>query len=280
MSDSVRSFSLGEAKIHIINIGNIELPLGPQMNIAEEKLSSRDDLQSLREQTQLPIQMILAQLPEANVLVDAGIYAFEPDSGFLIEGYVPPPSLVEQLLELGIGADQIDHVIITHRHWDHFNGTTVELDGKRIPTFPKAKYYLGKPDWDSATEALQDPDSIESRTLAILEQHNVLEKIDGDLDLGIGVEILATPGETRGHQCAKISSGDEVIYCLGDLFHHHVEFMNIDWGVRWARSNLTIPSRERVMGPALEENAYLVATHIPSVGKLRKTKSGVVWEAV
>lgn len=276
----MRSFELGHANVHIINIGDICLALAPHMNIPEEELNSRDDLISLREQSLAPIQMILVQLPESNVLVDAGIYAIEPDSDFHIEGYVPPPSLVEQLSSLGVSADQIDHAIITHRHWDHFNGTTIELNGQRVPTFPNAKYYLGKPDWDRATETLEDPESIESLTLAVLEEHKQLIKVDGDLDLEFGVEILATPGETRGHQIAKFSSGGKVLYCLGDLFHHEVEFMNIEWGVRWARSNLTIPSRKRVIEPALNEEAFLIATHIPGVGRIVQSGSGVKWEAV
>ena len=280
MNETIHSFDLGDAKIHIINIGDIALALAPHMNIPEEELNSREDLRDLREQKLAPMQMILAQLPNANVLVDAGIYAIEPDSDFHIEGYQPPPSLVEQMGNLGVGADQIDHVIITHRHWDHFNGATLEQNGQRIPTFPKAKYYLGKLDWERAAETLLDPESIESLTLGILEARDMLVKVDGDLDLGNGVEILATPGETRGHQCAKISSGNEVLYCLGDLYHHHVEFMNIEWGVRWARSNLTFPSRERIMGPALEEDAYLVATHIPGVGKLKQSDTGVKWKKV
>lgn len=280
MSKSLRTFLVGQAKISIINIGNIYLPLAKYMNIPETDLATRDDLRDVATQTIIPIHIIHIQLPETSLLVDAGIYDVETEPEYAIPNYSPPPSLVSCLNELGISLADIEHVIITHRHWDHFNGTTYEYDGEYRPQFPNARYYLGKADWERAQTAFQDSQSIESCTLQVLDQYHVLEQVDSPRTLGQSITIIPAPGETAGHQIVRIHSEGETLYCLGDLYHHPVEFANPEWKVSWAKAETIRDSRHALTQQAVSENALLVATHIPDVGRLVATDSGVAWTSV
>lgn len=280
MSEHTRTFSLGRARISVINIGDIHLPLAGHMNISEDDLNSRDDLYGLKGQTTLPIHNILVRLPEVTVLIDAGDYApARNHEVYGIEGYTPPPDLENQLADMLVYPHDIDHLIITHRHWDHFNATTHNMDGRYVMRFSDAAHYLGAADWDKAQAAMaENQDAIEHHTLAVIEDW--LIQVEDRLDLGHGVDIIPAPGETVGHQIVRIHSDGETLYCLGDLYHHPAEFLNPEWMVNWANPDQTRTSRQSLIPNVLSENALLIATHIPDVGRLRQQDSTIVWEPI
>lgn len=282
MSEHMRTFSLGQARISLINIGDIRLPLAGYMNIPEDDLNLRDDLRALREQTILPIHNILVQLPDTTVLIDAGDYTPARNHDvYGIEGYTPPPSLENQLADMLVYPHDIDHLIITHRHWDHFNAITHNMDGRYVIRFSNAAHYLGAADWEKAEAVMaENEDAIEHHTLGLLESSFYLTLVEDRLDLGGGVEIIPAPGETAGHQIVRIHSEGDTLYCLGDLYHHPCEFINPDWRVGWADPALTRASRQALIPNALAENALLIATHIPEVGRLRQQDAGIVWEGI
>jgi len=283
MNEHVRTFTLGQAQVSIINLGDITLPLAGYMTIPEEILKTRDDLYGLQDQQIAPIQNTLLQLPECNILIDASHYGLaSTDPDYRIEGYTPPPSLVEQLNALGVSAESVDHVIITHRHWDHFNGTTYEVDGKFVPQFPNATHYLSAADWAKAETAMSgNADAIEHHTLKVLHEAGILTLVEDDpFDLVNGIQIISASGETVGHQVVKVKSDDKTLYVLGDLYHHPAEFLNIDWHVSWANPERTHISRKKLLPNILSENSLLIATHIPEVGRLQQQKDRYFWNVI
>ncbi len=274
MPDSIRQFTIGKAKISVINIGDILLPLAQYLNIPE----SEHHRQGLNTQTRAPIHGIHIQLPETSVLVDAGFYDVETYEAYALPDYTPPPSLVEQLASIDIQPESIEHVILTHRHWDHINGTTYRKNGDYVPQFPDATYYLGEQDWIRSEANRNAPSEVEYHTLRILDEHNQLQLIKEKTGIGEHIQIIPAPGETRGHQVLRLHSDGETFYCLGDIYHHPLEFANINWMVSWARPETTLASREMLLKDIVEHNAMLVATHIPEIGRLIQTENGLDWE--
>lgn len=280
MTKSIKTLQLGAAKITVITVGELQFDFAYALDVSESEWSPRY-ASVFEHPVPLPIQCVHIQLPEMSALVDASAYEIAPDSPFAIPNYQPPPGLLAQLTEVGIRAEDIDHVIITHPHFDHFNGTIIERDGKYEPCFPNARHYLSRTDWERAQtqEALQDPDSTESRNLGVLHRQGLLELVEGDLDLGQGLQIIAAPGETPGHQIVRVHSEGQTLYCLGDLYHHPVEVEQPAWMTTWADETACSASRQTLEAAALGENALLIATHIPTIGRLRRTGSGVRWAA-
>lgn len=279
MTEFVRTIKIGQAMVSIINIGDIYLPLADHLNVARSEIHHHGDLHGLAEQTVIPLQYFLIRLPHTTVLVDAGIYDVETEPEYAIIGYRPPAGLIEQLATLGVPLDNVQHVVITHAHWDHFNGATVEQDGKYVPQFPKATYYLGQADWESAATAMQNPTSIEARTFKVLHEATQLELVVGDREIAEGVQIIAAAGETRGHQIVRLESDGKTLYCMGDLYHHLAEIAHPDWKVNWAKAEPLFASRNQLVNRALDEQAFLVGSHLPGIGQLYATESGVAWEA-
>ena len=66
---------------------------------------------------------------DRTIVVDAGILP-GPAAAKEIAGYVNP---AEMLARIGVDAGKVQHVIVTHMHWDHANG---------ISLFPNATFYV------------------------------------------------------------------------------------------------------------------------------------------
>ena len=281
-STTPRIIRLGGTIITIINAGDMMVNMAEEMAVPE---SERRHLSgsTLEGSQPFPSQCVHIALADASILVDINNYALAISlaPSYLPPDYSPPPEVVEQLLTLGIHPEDITHLVITHAHFDHYTGTTTERDGSFSPRFPNARAFLGRADFDHADtqEALHDPDTLESHTLGVLKRRGLLELVDDNLDLTPEVRILAAPGESPGHQIVRVHSRGQTLYCLGDLFHHPVEVEQPAWMVKWADASTNLTSRQRLIQAALQENALLVAAHMP-VGRVEGTMANPRWVAL
>jgi glyoxylase-like metal-dependent hydrolase (beta-lactamase superfamily II) len=279
MTGYTRTFHLGSATTSVINVGDIRLKLAKTLNVPESEWRPRyGDI--FEQDFTFPSQCVHIALPGASLLVDAGDFAlsFPPGSPYFQPGYQPPPGLIDQLREQGIHPGDITHLIITHAHFDHYSAVTTQRERHYVPTFPNARCFLGRADWENSgtQQALQDPDSEDSHTLGVLHRLGLLEVVEGSRDLFPAVRIIAAPGESPGHQIVRVYSEGQTLYCLGDLYHHAVEVEQPTWMAGWANREANIASRHALAEAALAENALLVAAHMP-VGRLERTGSGARW---
>ena len=276
-----QTITVGHATVTVFNVGDSQLDLARFLDLPPG--ANREDYADDFAQPAIaPIQCIHISLPTITVLVDAGRYDFGADSPFAIPDYQPPASLREQMQAAGIDPNLIQHVVITHAHGDHFNDLT-DGDGTHQQLgFPTAHVYLGRGDWEKPDLQAEraDSQSMISQTLGTVWEHGLLQPVDGDLVLGEGVTILAAPGETPGHQIVRVASAGEVLYCVGDLYHHPVEAEQPAWTVSWSDRETNLASRAKLAAQALQEEARIIATHIAGVGRLTKTATGVKWVGI
>jgi glyoxylase-like metal-dependent hydrolase (beta-lactamase superfamily II) len=281
MGSDTHTLNVGAARVTVFNVGDLGVTPAEWFSKQRQEWAPRyGDL--LEQRTQVPVYCAHIAVGNLSLVVDAGHYEVPADSEYFMPGYRPPPDPLARLAQMGLRAEDVTHVVFTHAHGDHYNGATVEQDGTHSPSFPRARHYLGGADWERAEmqTALQDPASDSSRNLGVLYGAGLLEMVDGDRDLGHGVSIIATPGETPGHQAVRVASEGQTLYCLGDLFHHPMEVENPAWMVDWADAESNLPSRQALIESALAEDALLVVTHIREIGRLRRTPAGVVWTGI
>src|SRR5882672_33106 len=55
---------------------------------------------------------------------------------------------LERLAEAGVSPESVDYVMCTHLHVDHCGWNTRLLNGRWVPTFPKAKYVFSKAEYE------------------------------------------------------------------------------------------------------------------------------------
>lgn len=222
-------------------------------------------------------QALCIRRPDSILLIDAPAHDDNPGGATPMPGYTPPPPLEEQLQAAGVPPESISHLVITHAHWDHFNGLTRQVDGEDQPIYPNAVHYLGRGDWEMIQPALADPQSLQSRTLGAVARAGRLQLVEGEMEILPGIRILPAPGESPGHQIVRIEGTDGVLYHVGDLYHHRVEVARPEWACHWAEATAHNASRAAFLAAALPEDASILASHIAGFGRIQQTNGGMAW---
>lgn len=276
----LQTLHLGEARITILTVAWLSWNIEQNMPVPVSERPARY-AHLFAQPSKVPVRCVHIALPGVSLLVDACTPTAFLGTEYELPGTPIYPDLVAQLAQVGVVAEDVTHVVITHRHFDHIIGLTSQQGDAFVPCFSRARHYIGRADWDdpAVQEDLNEPDSMLRSTLAVLERQGLLELVDGDHDLGHGLSLLHTPGETPGHQILRLAAGGHTLYCLGDLYHHHVEVEQPTWMSRWNDPAFVVSSRQRFTQKALAEDALLIAAHVPTVGSLRATPEGVCWEA-
>ena len=112
----------------------------------------------------LPFSFILAVQGQRKVLIDTGFMQEEASSGFARKFGIPNwISPVRMVAEMGIAADEITDIIVTHAHFDHMGS---------IAEFPKAQIHIQKSELLTWYEAIALPKRF-SHLTAIIDPENL-----------------------------------------------------------------------------------------------------------
>jgi glyoxylase-like metal-dependent hydrolase (beta-lactamase superfamily II) len=180
-----------------------------------EKIYTPDEQNRIK----MGLNSLLIQTEQTLVLVETGI---GPGLDHKISRFYSvdrEPGLLSEIKGCGFDPEDIDYVINTHLHFDHCGGNTFQNDNDEwVPVFPKARYIVQKGEWEYALDpCFRDKPSYMRHNYLPLEEHGCLWLVEGRTQITHGVEVLLASGHTSHHQCVKISSGNEVLFFLGDM---------------------------------------------------------------
>jgi len=137
---------------------------------------------------------------------------------------------LEDLAEAGFARERVTHVLCTHLHVDHVGWNTILEDGRWRPTFPNARYLIGRREYEywSAHAEGQDRVIQDDSVRPVLEA-GLADLVEPGHQLTPEVRLEATPGHTPGHVSVRISSRGEEATITGDLMHHPVQCGEPRW---------------------------------------------------
>jgi len=135
-------------------------------------------------------------------------------------------TILDALSEVAIAPDAIDHIILTHLHFDHAGGLT-HLDdaGQAVSSFPNATIHVQQREWDDALA------NTSTMTRTYLRNHldPVREQIhcmNGEAEVLVNSGIVAwpMPGHTWGQQAVRFHDEHGVVCFAGDVLptNNHV----------------------------------------------------------
>lgn len=185
-------------------------------------------------------------------------------------------SAIENALKaVGLGVEDITHVILTHLHFDHCGGATTERNGKLVPTFPRAKYFVQKANLETARHPnLREKASYYAANFEPLLTAGVLTVVDGAVsDLipatspssGAKISVEVTNGHTTGQQVVKVSDGASTLLYCGDLVPTSAH-VRLPWVMGYDLNPLLIIEEKReILSVAAREGWYLFFEHDPFI---------------
>ena len=248
---------------------------------------SKDDLHTAKDYFKISTDDIEVGY---NVLfIDTGLQKVLIDTG-LENG-----DLVQNLAEIGINAESIDTIFITHGDSDHVGG---------MLNFPNARFIFPTDAWTQWTnpesrQALNDQfihlfanmrskEQLEAMAQS-REKHGAeilaavktrTNLIDIEYEAIPGIKFIAAPGHRSDHFAVEISSEDETLIHVVDSIRHPFQ-TNYAWpSFIDSFPEQIVETNKLLVGRILEKKARVMGAHFPfpALAKLSKKKDKLVWE--
>lgn len=225
-----------------------------------------------RNRITLACRAMLVREAHRNVLCEAGIGAFfEPRLreryGVQEENHV----LVESLAKLGLGAEDVNVIVLSHLHFDHVGGLLAPWQEGAAPrlVFPNASYVVSERAWSRAKHPHpRDRASFIPGFTELLEATGRLEIVSGERSatLGDAYSFTYSEGHTPGLMLTRVEgSAEGPVTFLGDAVPG-AAWVHLPITMGYDRyPELLIDEKEALLGRIAEEQGWAFFTHDPDV---------------
>ena len=276
MAPQNRSFKLGDFDCHVLydgsrSIGSMTRGSARRFIFGDapeaEVEAALRPYGGIGPSTQIPFNYLLAENGGHITLLDVGCGDQAENDKNPDE---PAGLLVKSLGEAGFSVDDVDTVVVSHGHWDHFGGAVT--GGKT--TFPNAEYVM------SAREAEYIGSKAEGWAPEYLRVlGDGLRRIPDVAEVAPGVSVRTAPGHTPGIAVTELSSRGETLLYTSDIILHPVHVEHTDWIPSFETDKVAAAAgRGRLVEDAYRRRLLLSVPHIPGVlGVVKKEKTGYSW---
>ncbi len=259
--------TLGDFELTIVSDGTYFLDGGAFFGVVPKTMWSKRVTADEQNRVDAGLNSLLVRTGDKNILVETGIGNKLPEK--LAQIYKQPAQLLDNLHAAGVAPEDIDIVINTHLHFDHCGWNTMRRGDQIVPTFPKAKYYAQRQEWEHGRLQLErDAISYMSPNYDPLIESGQMVLLDGDREISPGISVKVFPGHTASMQAVVIESGEEKEHAgkkkacyISDLIPTS-NHLDITWAMAFDLFPLqTIESRKKYYAQAIPEKWLTVFTH-------------------
>jgi glyoxylase-like metal-dependent hydrolase (beta-lactamase superfamily II) len=183
-----------------------------------------------------------------------------------------------ELEAAGFDADTIDFVLCTHLHFDHVGWNTRRVDGRWVPSFPKARYLFARTEYEHWKD--QDAGGFAStfgEAVQPVVEAGLADLVETNHRITDEVWLEATPGHTPGHVAVRIESQGARALITGDLTHHPVQWAEVDWKMMADSDSVqAAETRRRLLAEHADGDLLVIGTHYaePCSGRLVRDGDG------
>lgn len=179
---------------------------------------------------------------------------------------------LQDLQAAGPGVDAVDAVVCTHLHVDHVGWNTRWVDGRWEPTFPNARYLLGRVEWEHwSREDDADTRQILGDSVRPVFDAGQVDLVESDHRICDELWLEPTPGHTPGHVSVRIASRGEQAVITGDLMHHPGQIAHPEWcAVVDSDRDGALETRRSFLARYADTPTLVIGTHFagPTAGRL------------
>ena len=186
---------------------------------------------------------------------------------------------LDRLAECGVKPEDVTLVINTHLHVDHVGWNTRLQDGQWVPTFPNARYLMGRAElahWRDPEGGLRvHPMGAEVLADSVdpVIEAGLVDLIDFDEEFLPGITVHAMQGHTAGQLAVRVKSGGQTGLFTGDAFHQPMQVYRPDWSSRFCeRPEVANATRRALFEEAADTDAILFPAHagVPHAGRVKR----------
>ena len=215
----------------------------------------------------LSIHALLVEAPGLKLVVDPCIGNDRPRE---ITGREPlATAFLEHLEEAGWSRDGVDAVVCTHLHVDHVGWNTMLEDDKWVPTFRRAHYLIGRPEyefWKATTD--EEQHAMLGDSVAPIFDAGLVQLVELDHVISPEIRLAPSIGHTPGHVSVMIASEGERAVITGDMAHHPCQMAHPDWSLGDNDSEAAALTRWRLFTEWADRKILVIGTHFaaPTAG--------------
>ena len=138
------------------------------------------------------------------------------------------------------------------------------VDGRWVPTFPNARYLMGRIEykhWTSQQDR-EDMTAILGDSVTPVWNAGLVDLVETDHRICDEISLVPTPGHTPGHVSVRIVSHGEEALITGDFMHHPCQIARPEWSST-ADSDpvLAWHTRERMLIGLAATSMLVIGTH-------------------
>lgn len=202
---------LGDLKLVRVSDGGFWLDGGAMFGVVPKPLWQRKKPADEINRIQMATNCLLVERGDDLLLIDTGLGDGHDDKFHEIFGLDPDAvRLPESIRRAGYDVGDVTHVLLTHLHFDHSGWNTRQQGDKRVPTFPKARYWLERGEVEHARQPSQrDRASYHARNWQPLFDAGVVELFEQRAEPMAGVEAIAVRGHNANMCIVRLDGGDE-----------------------------------------------------------------------
>lgn len=283
----------GDYRIEIIPDTEFRLDGGAMFGIVPrvvwEKVCPPDEFNRIR----LQMNCLFIETPTEKILIETGIGEKWDEKQANRYGIFREKPFAQSLEEItGYKPADITIVVNTHLHFDHAGGNTRrgdaetrrhgDAEAKIIPSFPKARYFVSKSEFEHAQNPHErDRASYLRENWTCLIDSGQIELKPDDYEVVEGLTMQTVRGHSETMQTWKLKSNGEKLYGFADLIptRHHLPFAWIPGYDLFPVE--TLENKKTLLKQALAEDWHCLFYHDFDVplcrlseidGKLKATK--------
>ncbi len=254
-------FKVGNYQVYSSILDLFRLDGGSMFGSVPKVLWEKEFFADEKNRIQLCARALIIEGEGRKILVDVGcgtawsekeleIFKIEPQSSEHISTLIP----------------DVTDVILTHLHFDHAGGLTQVVDGKILATFPKAKHWLSRENFERASSpGIREKVSYRKSELEALSQVD-LNLIESGDEILPGIVLHNLYGHTKGMSWVGIKDGGTYrVVFLADLCptSAHIKIPYVMGYDLLAEE--TMKEKQEVLSLAYKDGALVVFQHDPRV---------------
>ncbi len=269
---------ISDYKIIPIETGRFALDGGAMFGVVPKNLWNKTNPADEQNRIELALRCLLLKSSERIILIDTGIgHKLNEKLSKIYKVDHSAYSLESSLEKSGINRFDVTDVIISHLHFDHTGGTTIQNKGKVELTFPNAKHHIQREQWVWANRpAEKDKASFISDNFKVMDTSGQINFLDGQCIICSGIESQVMYGHTHGMQVIKISDKNQTVLYCSDLIPT-ASHIPVPWIMAYDNNPLiTIEEKKQLLPKIVEENWILFFEHDPfrAAGTVQQTDKG------